>query len=154
MRRNPPVPVNTPFLFVNVGVNGAPYATFGSSISPSGVSGGGFTSFNLQPGIYQIHLDGLYFTPTPSNSIPYSYPTLNGSALPEDLSQPWLTEPMAGIGAGSVEIVGGDRLIAVTPPNSQLAIVQFSAAVGTVAPGQCTLNIVQLATYPPPAASQ
>src|SRR5262249_55605496 len=93
--------------------------SFGSGISTVGQQ---FTSIILQPGIYQIHLDGFQFTSTlPGAAGSPIFATLDGGATSSAL---WVTT--AGFSEGSstptVDIVGGDRLVQVSQPNASLAL--------------------------------
>jgi hypothetical protein len=103
---------------------------FGSAISTSGMSP--WSSFLLQPGIYQIHFSGAFVT-SASNLI---------SAIVGTSSQAgWYVFPTSE-GNG---IMVGDRLISVSAPNTTLQMVSNLQA--TLNPA-CQLVITRLTLSP------
>jgi hypothetical protein len=119
---------NAPLSFA-VDVNSS-FAGFGSGISTTGAN---FTSFVLQPGVYQVHLDGFNFQPPPGSN--YSnidiFIVLNGLSVDS-----WLTTS----GTPGVDIIGGDRLFPVSQPNSVLQVTMDPNASS----GDCHFIITQL----------
>jgi hypothetical protein len=98
---------------------------FGTTISTSGAAP--WTSFLLQPGIYLVHFSGGQGTPNDGLQI---QAILNGNG-----QATWYD-----FGADAA-IVGGDRLISVSAPNTTLTMVSNVAA--TFAP-QCAFIIMQV----------
>jgi hypothetical protein len=130
---------------------------FGSSISTVGTPP--FSSFTLQPGIYQIHLSsgpGIY--QQTSDAQPYNNPFNFGlpGVFPADssfylqagllggASLGGLVWPMVVRASGSTkfDIVAGDRLLSVGQANSLLQIIHATNRQGTS--GDCELVITRL----------
>jgi hypothetical protein len=98
------------FLFTlsNTGVN------FGSGI---GTTGGQFTSFVLQPGIYQFHLSGNRFSPQLGGPV-FS---LTATGV---VGASWFTT--VSVDGAHFDIVGGDRLVSIGQPNTSVQIINDS----------------------------
>src|SRR5262249_51373215 len=124
--------------------------TFGSSISTTGTPP--FSSFTLQPGIYQIHLStgpgtidanladtfNPFNVPFPGISAGYTYlqASLNGTSL---VVWPMILRAST---SNSFDIIAGDRLISVGQPNSllQIGTIWYNA----MTTGDCELVITRL----------
>jgi hypothetical protein len=128
---------NGPLTFADIGYG----ASFGTSISaPTG--GMPFTSILLQPGVYDVHLDGTDFRiPSDINARLLLSPFLNGSTA--QIDNWWVTFAATSAGVSSLNISGGDRLITVSQPNSSFGIFNYGASSNALE-GACTLNIMQL----------
>jgi hypothetical protein len=113
---------------------------FGSAISTTGTQ---FSSFVLQPGIYQIHLSGAQF------EVPIQF--RGSESIAAQLSSgnsptAWLYTP-APVQSGAevttkLTIVGGDRLISVGQLNTTLQFVNDLSIV--ISAGTCELVITKL----------
>jgi hypothetical protein len=125
------VDANQPFFFIH-----APNASgsFGSSISTNGTQ---FSSIVLQPGIYQIHLDGNAFAVADNSATGISIISLSINGSVAGVGILWSTFVDK---AGAFDIVGGDRLFAVTQANTVLQVVP---PVNTSV-GNCELVITRL----------
>jgi hypothetical protein len=110
--------------------------SFGSGISPT--TGTQFTSFVLQPGIYQIHLSGSFFGFTQRSQI---RATLNNA--PANGLSHWFTGDM--LNNGTFDIEGGDRLVSVGQSNTGLQFVPLAdLPSGGAGEGVCFLVITRL----------
>jgi hypothetical protein len=87
--------------------------SFGSGISTTGTPP--FSSITLQPGIYQIHLDGAQFVFQAGSGI---QAFLNDA----ELSPNFWSSNADFMGPGNADIIGGDRLVQVTQANSSLKL--------------------------------
>jgi hypothetical protein len=91
--------------------------SFGSGI---GTTGSQFSSFVLQPGIYQFHLSGTQFaTPQTPNFVTFAFITarLSSGSVITDVA--FWTDTLTP-NNGFVDLVGGDRLVSVGQPNTAL----------------------------------
>src|SRR5262249_16662063 len=119
---------------------------FGSSISTTGTF---FTSIVLQSGIYQLNLSGGLSTSSGAVSVSV---TLNQTDLstvgPPGTLIPWgATRDTNVFVAGGIawDLLGGDRVIAVTQDSS---VLQFVVAGNDVHQDFCELVITQLSGPP------
>jgi hypothetical protein len=100
------------FIFSSTGNN------FGSGIS---TAGGQFSSIVVQPGIYQIHLSGGPFDTSSADTFSIVTGNLNGNNFTFWVVQEHVASP---------SIIGGDRLVMVSQPNSLLTFGNFG--IGTL----------------------
>ena len=131
---------STPLSFNDTGTS------FGSSIGTPGTAP--FSSFTLQAGIYQIHLDGVGFGSTlPTSGIAVDA-FLSGNRLGPPLGYPWFSQvqPLSVNNPNNppninvvLDIAGGDRLVAV----GNNTTLQFRPTV-LFQGGFCELVITQL----------
>jgi hypothetical protein len=91
------------------------FVNFGSAISTAGTPP--FTSFTLQPGIYQINLSGNGFAGAQGVVVRQIPAFLNGTEVAI-----WNTIADASNPASVTNIVGGDRLVTVGAANSSFTI--------------------------------
>jgi hypothetical protein len=110
--------------------------TFGSGISTTGST---FSSIVLQPGIYQIHLSGTRFSPF---ALPGDFPVITTTGL--GLINPsWGTT--VSVDAAHYDIVGGDRLVSVTGPNTSVQFIVLAPfPPNTQFQGFCEVVITRL----------
>jgi hypothetical protein len=113
--------------------------SFGSSIATPGTPP--FSSFTLQAGTYQIHLDGYGFVPAVANNLPFIDLSLNSQLSNFPIF--WATALMPGDTTGTSRIlIGGDRLLAVPSDGSTLQVIVSPAQ--TASEGACELVITRL----------
>jgi hypothetical protein len=113
---------------------------FGSSISSTAGPTGLVGQFILQPGIYQIHLDGVGFNPV----LPL-FPAISLFLTGVATNVFWGTIKEVNPPTGAspfIDIIGGDRLLAVTQAGAPLDIVNDSTT--DVVLGACELVITRL----------
>jgi Collagen triple helix repeat (20 copies) len=122
-----------------------PGVSFGSGISTQGAQQ--FNTIVLQPGIYQVHLDVTGLTsPTNVVTLPPIVMMMNGAQVRP--IEPWAT--VQAVLPATDYIVGGDRLLAVSQPNSVFAIILAEHGIfGGPGPtfqvtGNCNLVITRL----------
>jgi hypothetical protein len=129
-------PNNQPYKFSNSPTG----VIFGSSISTGALPYvSQYNSIMLQPGYYDVHLDGFNFQPDQfALTFPQLLLVVNGLAY-----DVWFTLPYPNDNA-FMSIVGGDRLIRIVTPNSILQIVNSYIDGHNVKSGNCRLNITQL----------
>jgi hypothetical protein len=101
-------------------------ATLVSDQRQLGLWGRNFSSFLLQPGIYQINLSGIGFAQMLlSNTFPQTWAFLNyGNPSAFGSVGVWLITPNTYPGSVNVvDLGGGDRLVQVVNPNTTLSFV-------------------------------